>query len=92
MSMRFRDREVFRLNRNEVGDCTIDIRRHILWVFPYWLSLFTCPIHFLECLDFIKAWCCERNIGTAVIYDPQGANPKMTIKYRRYKGEKLNKV
>jgi hypothetical protein len=92
MSMNFRDKAIFKISRNEVGDCTLELRRHILWVFPYWFSLFTCPIHFLECLGFIKDWCCERNIGTAVIYDPQGVNPKMTIKYRRYKGEKLNKV
>lgn len=90
--MSFRDKAIFKISRNEVGDCTLELRRHILWVFPYWLSLIDYPIHFMECLGFIRDWCCARNIGKAVIYDPEGANKKMIIKYRRYKGEKLNKV
>lgn len=89
--MNFRDRAVFRIRRNEAGDCMLELRRHILWIFPFWFSLFICPIHFSECLDFIKEWCCERDIGTAIIYDPMGVNPKMIVNYRRYKGERLNK-
>ena len=89
--MIFRDKVTFRINRNEVGDCTLDLRRYILCVFPYWFSLFACPIHYIECMTFIKDWCCERNIGTAIVIDADGVNHKMVINYRRFKGEKLNK-
>ena len=91
MSMNFRDKAVFRINRNEVGDCTIDIRRHMLFI-PYWFSLVIVPLSFTDCLWFIKKWCCERNIGNALIFDPNGANKKMLIKYRQYKGEVLNEL
>lgn len=89
--MSFRDSAIFRISRDEVGGCTLELCRHILWVFPYWVSLPSNPITFTECLEFIEEWCCERNIGNAIIYDPTGANKVMSIKYRKYSGEKLNK-
>jgi hypothetical protein len=42
-------------------------------------------------MTFIKDWCCECNIGTAIVIDADGVNHKMVINYRRFKGEKLNK-
>lgn len=86
------DKAVFKIKRDSVGDCLLAVRMCRLFIFPYWLSLIDSPVHFMECLGFIKDWCCARNIGKAVIYDHEGANKKMTIKYRRYKGEVLNEL
>ena len=35
-------------------------------------------------------YCCCSNKGRAIIYDREGANPKMVIKYRRFSGERLD--
>ena len=90
--MNFRDKAIFRIHRDTIGDCTLDLRRYMLGIYPYWVSLGISPMSFPECLDFIKEWCCYRNIGVAEILDPDGFNKHMVIGYRRYKGEDLRKL
>ena len=88
MNMIFKPKTEFLLHRNEVGDCTIDIRRHILFI-PYWINLLEIPMHLSECLIFIKNWCVIRGIHTVTIHDPDGVKKKITINYQRYKNESV---
>ena len=48
MSMNFRDKAIFKISRNEVGDCTLELRRHILWVFPTGFPLIYMSYPFLR--------------------------------------------
>ena len=71
---------IFRLQRNEVGDCTIDLS---VWrIFRHkWSTILDTPTHFTECMIIIKEWCYNHDINTAVVFDPDGVNKKMVINY-----------
>lgn len=87
-----RDYKHFLMQRDAVGDCIIYIRLYHFGIIPYWYRFMDTYSHFSECLEIIKEWCCDNNIGRAIIHDPAGANPLMTIKYRQYKSEVLNEL
>ena len=90
--MNFKDKFIFAIHRDEVGACTLSIRKYILWIIPYWSLVCSIPMHYLECLDLIEEWCMTHNVGTAIIHDPDSPNKKMRIDYRRFKNEELNEL
>ena len=91
MNILSRDSLSFTIKRDSVEKCIVYIRQPYFYIFSRWTLFIEEPTEFIECLQIIKDHCCMHNIGTAKIYDSQGANTTMIINYRRYKGEKLNK-
>ena len=79
----------FKILRNDEG-CYLMIKKYRLNLLPYWFLMYEEPMDFDDCLECIMEYCCCSNKGRAIIYDREGANPKMVIKYRRFSGERLD--
>lgn len=53
------------------------IKRRILWHYTPMVRVSS----FLDALEAISNYCSELRYKKAIVYDPQGANPKMVIRY-----------
>ena len=64
----------FLINRFLLG-YRIDIRLFFIY------TPIACTDNFQDCLGFISEFCEEKNYSKAIIFDPEGPNKRMEIKY-----------